>query len=296
MSSTAVLVLTRLAKSYRAGVLGCAATVEALRAVTLHVEPGELVTVGGDRGAGKTTLLLCAAGMLRADAGDVSWPSLTARPGRPPAGIAYAAERTPMYGFLTVRESLGYAATVRELHDPGTAGDADAAMDLSGLREHADVRLGLLGAAERDRLIVALALIAPPRLLLVDDVTGGSDAVGRAAFAKCLARVTAAGTAVVWAARAIGVVAEARAAYVLAGGRLHHSSLPVRRGLPRTTLELDVPAPHRAATLLAERLDTLHRRDGRVRVSLDTTTPEEVLAVCRDLAIPVLGSRVVREP
>src|SRR5256885_16926608 len=137
MSADHVLVLSRVAKSYKAGVLGCAATVEVLRGLSLRLKRGDFTTIEGPRGAGKTTLLLCAAGMLRADEGDVAWPALTRRPGRPPAEIAHAADRAPAYGFLTVRESIAYAATVRELHEPGTARDTSDFLDHAALTDSA---------------------------------------------------------------------------------------------------------------------------------------------------------------
>jgi ABC-type multidrug transport system ATPase subunit len=296
MSADHVLVVSRLAKSYKAGVLGCAATVEVLRGLSLRLKCGDFATVEGPRGAGKTTLLLCAAGMLRPDEGDVTWPSLPRRPGRPPADIAYAADRAPQYGFLTVRESIAYAATVRELHEPGTARDTSELLDVAALNDCAEVRIALLGASERARMLVALALVSSPRLLLVDDLSGGPDAVGRAAFARFLARVAAQGVAVVWSARAIGAVSDATVAYQLASGRLKRTGSFAAVPRVRKSIELDVPAAARAAAALAPRVHSVEHRGQYVRVPLDGASAEEVLALCRDLAIPVRASRVVREP
>lgn len=144
MSHDIALSISHLSKSYRAGVLGCTATVDVLRGLSLRLPAGQLITVEGARGAGKTTLLLCAAGMLRPDEGIVEWPSLPKRNTRPPRGLAYAADRAPMYGFLTVRESLAYAATVRELHEPGVAPDTEGLLDVARLRELAETRVGLM--------------------------------------------------------------------------------------------------------------------------------------------------------
>lgn len=295
MPANHVLVLSRLAKSYRAGVLGCAATVQVLRGLSLRLRPGELTVIEGPRGAGKTTLLLCAAGMLRADEGEVTWPLLPARFGRPPAGIAYAADRAPMYGFLSVRESIAYAATVRELHDPGTARESEELIDIAALRDCAESRVALLGAAERARLLVTLTLVAAPLLLLVDDLSGGPEAVGRAAFVRFLARVAASGVAVLWCARAVGVVSDATAAYRLDGGRLKRVRAFAAAPQTRKSIELDVPAAARAAAALAPLVHAVEHRGQFVRVPLDGSSAEEVLALCRDLAIPVRASRVVRE-
>lgn len=295
MSQDPVLVLSRVAKSYRAGVLGCAATVEVIRGLSLSVRPGEFVTVEGARGAGKTTLMQCAAGMLRPDSGSVSWPMLPKRSGRPPSLIGYAADRAPMYGFLTVRESIAYAATVRELHDPGPANDLTDVLALANLESCAALRVALLEPAERARLLLAFALIGTPKLLLVDDVGATADAVGRAAFVRCLARIATSGVAVLWAARRIGIVSYATNAYELVSGTLREAGLvPVSRA-SRVSLELDVAAVESAEAALADCTHAVERRNGRLRVSLQRATAEEILALCRDLAIPVRASRVVRE-
>jgi ABC-type multidrug transport system ATPase subunit len=225
--------LVDLHKAYHAGVLGCRATVEVLRGVTLRVHPGECVTVDADAGGGKTTLLFCAAGMLRPDRGAVHWPALPPRAGRPPAGIAYAGDRAPPYPFLTVREALAYAASVRELHEPGEARDAESLLRVAELREVEAVRIGLLGRAQLARLAVATALVSAPRLLLVDDLQGGADAAGRRSFAALLRRVADEGVGVLWAARALPAVDGAAVAYRLERGRLTRTAVGALRPLRR---------------------------------------------------------------
>lgn len=64
--------ITGLYKAFRAGIPGCTAHAQVLRGATLLVQPGEIVGIAGSVGTGKTTLLLCAAGLLRPDAGHVS--------------------------------------------------------------------------------------------------------------------------------------------------------------------------------------------------------------------------------
>ena len=291
--SLPVLSLVRLHKAYHAGLAGCSASVEVLRGITLRVMPGELVTVEAARSGGKTTLLFCAAGMLRPDHGEVHWPALPPRPNRPPAGIAYAADRAPPYGFLSTREALLYAATIRELHDPGSARGAEQLIELCGLSEVADLRTSLLSPAHRARLSLATALIPGPKLLLVDDIDGGPDAVSRAAFIKTLERITATGVAVLWAARQHGAVAPAAASYSLERGVLTRTALGAVPTGRRIALELDVPSPDR----VVERLYPLktRRRGAHLRVPLEGATPESILSLLRDLRIPVYGSRVVRE-
>lgn len=297
MQNNIVLQVSRLTKTYRAGAGECSAFIEVLRGVSLRLAPGDFATVEGTRASGKTTLLRCAAGLLRPDGGQVRWPTLNVRSGAPLSGVSLVVDRAPAHAFLTVRESLGYAATVREPHPGAPPRETDDLIDLAALGHVADVRVGLLAGAERARLQVALGMVSSPELLLVDDVDGGPDAVGRAAFARFLVRVAASGVSVLWSARAVGAVADATAAYALDGGRLRRSSTgSAERRRVRRSLELDVHAAGKVAAMLAPRLPVVECRGPRVRVPLEKTTAEEVLAICRTLAIPVSASRVVREP
>jgi energy-coupling factor transporter ATP-binding protein EcfA2 len=71
------LELIAVSRRYRAGLAGCSGEVAALDRVSLRVERGEIVGLVGGPGAGKTTLLLCAAGLLRPDAGIVRGHGVT---------------------------------------------------------------------------------------------------------------------------------------------------------------------------------------------------------------------------
>src|SRR5512132_1342763 len=99
-----------VAKSHRAGVEGCCASVRVLVDVTLRVRAGEIVGVCGAGGAGKSTLLLCAAGLLKPDRGEVRWFGAPAQwRARRERGVAFVAADPPHHAFLTARQSLEYA-------------------------------------------------------------------------------------------------------------------------------------------------------------------------------------------
>jgi energy-coupling factor transporter ATP-binding protein EcfA2 len=83
-----LLELRGVSRSYRAGIPGCCASALALRDVSLVLQPGELVALGGRRGSGKSTLLLIAAGLMRPDAGVVLWSG--ARASEHSVRVAYA--------------------------------------------------------------------------------------------------------------------------------------------------------------------------------------------------------------
>jgi ABC-type Mn2+/Zn2+ transport system ATPase subunit len=180
-------------KTYEAGVRGCSASVSVLRDVHLDVLAGEMVGVIAGAASGKSTLLLCASGLLRPDRGSVAWFGRPARrdPTSRPDGIAYAGDRPFPYGFLTIREALEYAAIVRDLPVRDGAERVGHALEHTGLSGIAHRRVDAVDGGALARLAIAGALLARPRLLLVDDLATGLDgdtAATLIALLCCLAR------------------------------------------------------------------------------------------------------------
>lgn len=156
-----------VSKRFRAGVRGCSASVLALDGLDLRVRAGERVGILGPARSGKSTLLLCAAGLLRPDAGVVRWRGAGRLP-RDRPGIALTSDRDGLYAFLTAREALDHHITTHMLaaHDRETR--ITMALGRTGLTAYAECRLSLLPAGARRRLAIAQALLAHPWLLLID--------------------------------------------------------------------------------------------------------------------------------
>ncbi|MFI5312407.1 MAG: ATP-binding cassette domain-containing protein, partial [Gemmatimonadales bacterium] len=95
---------------------GCSADVTALDGVSLAVSPGECVGVAGVAGAGKTTLLLCAAALLPPESGMV----------RGVRAAFVSVHGAAPHPYLSVRASLEFAASLRELAGRDEATDVDA--------------------------------------------------------------------------------------------------------------------------------------------------------------------------
>jgi ABC-type multidrug transport system ATPase subunit len=165
-------------KSYDAGVRGCSATVSVLRDVHLDVAAGDIVGIAAAPASGKTTLLMCAGGLMRPDRGYVSWFGAPPRrdPTVRPEGIAFAGDRPFPYGFLTIREAVEYAAIVRDLPLQDSAHRVTHSLERTGLAAIAHRRVDTLDGNALSRLALATALLARPRLVLVDDFPAGCDA------------------------------------------------------------------------------------------------------------------------
>jgi ABC-2 type transport system ATP-binding protein len=149
---------------------------EAVRGIDLEVATGEIFAFLGPNGAGKTTTVEILEGYRSRTAGEVTVlgadPARVDRAWRERIGIVL--QESKMHPELTVRESLelfaGYYRSPREV--AGT-------IDLTGLSEKAEDRVGRLSGGQQRRLDVALALIGDPELLFLDEPTTGFDPSAR---------------------------------------------------------------------------------------------------------------------
>lgn len=214
--------LTRgLSKSFRAGLHGGVSTVLALHAVELEVRRGEIVAVIGPHGAGKTTLLLCAAGLLRPDAGSISWFGTLQLPARRTPGVTYVPEYAAYYPFLTVRETLEYTLAIRDIPPTERADAIQAALSAVSLGERADARIATLSRNSHRRVAVAHALLGRPRALLFDETLTGADAATARDLSDVMRRLSTNGVTILLASHDAATASPLADRIVwLAGGQL----------------------------------------------------------------------------
>ena len=150
--------------------------VPVLHDVALTVGPCEVVALLGANGAGKTTLLRVIAGELRPSAGSVDFAGRGLVGRRPEevvsAGVALVPEGRRMFAGLTVRENLLLGAYSRRRAD--LAPDLDRVYALfPRLEQRAEQAAGRLSGGEQQMVAIGRALMARPRLLMIDELSQG---------------------------------------------------------------------------------------------------------------------------
>jgi len=149
----------------------------AIRGVSFEVQKGGIVTILGANGAGKTTVLKTISGVMDAQKGSVLFEGRDVRGVDPDKvmrlGVSHVPEGREVFPFLSVRENLRMGAFTRKDPD-GVAKDLE---DVFGyfpvLRERADQRAGSLSGGEQQMLAISRALMARPRLMLLDEPSLG---------------------------------------------------------------------------------------------------------------------------
>ena len=147
-----------------------------LHGVDLTVDRGQIVTLIGANGAGKTTLLKTISGLVRPTAGsiEIEGGSITHRPAHEivELGISQVAEGRAILKRMTVLENLRMGAFVR--NDPEINQDVrEMFKRFPALQERQDRLAGILSGGEQQMLAIARALMARPRLLLLDEPSLG---------------------------------------------------------------------------------------------------------------------------
>jgi len=174
--------------------------IQALHGLSIAVEPGEIVTLIGANGAGKSTTLRAVSGLVKPSAGTIRFD------GRDLAGLAahkilrlglaQVPEGRGIFPNLTVDENLDLGAFVRK-HGKELAGDRDRVFTLfPRLKERLDQRAGTLSGGEQQMLAIGRALLARPRLLLLDEPSLGLAPQLVQTIFKIIREINASGTTI----------------------------------------------------------------------------------------------------
>jgi branched-chain amino acid transport system ATP-binding protein len=173
--------------------------IEALKGVTLTVEEGECVTLIGSNGAGKSTTLRSISGLTPAREGKVMFEgrdiTRTAPQDIVRLGISQSPEGRKCFPRMTVRENLDMGAYLRR--DKGIGQDLERVFELfPRLHERERQKAGTMSGGEQQMLAIGRALMAQPRLLLLDEPSMGISPILTERIYDTIAEINRQGTTI----------------------------------------------------------------------------------------------------
>lgn len=151
--------------------------VQAVKDVSLTVQPGEVVAVLGPNGAGKTSTIDLLLGLSKPDAGSVKLFGMTPRAAIGRGLVAAVMQTGGLLKDITVRDTLVLTASLF-----ANAMDIDQAMERAGITSIAKRKIEKCSGGQQQRLRFAMALLSDPGLLMLDEPTTGMDVEGRRSF------------------------------------------------------------------------------------------------------------------
>jgi ABC-2 type transport system ATP-binding protein len=169
-SGAKALRIEGLTKRYPTGV-------EALRGVSLDIEPGEFFGLLGPNGAGKSTLIHCTTGLAQPTSGSIQVFGHDAidNYGEARLAVGLAPQELNIDWFLTVEETLDYHAGYFGMPGKERRERTKELLDAFSLSDKRNERTRTLSGGMKRRLILARALMHRPRLLILDEPTAGVD-------------------------------------------------------------------------------------------------------------------------
>jgi ABC-2 type transport system ATP-binding protein len=189
---------------------------EALRGVSFSAARGEKVAVIGPNGAGKTTLLQILAGALAPSGGSVTVPE---------ERVGWVPQRPALYSKLSVAENLRLFARLEKV--PDVEATVARMLDQTALGDRAGDEVGRLSGGNRQRVNIAIGLLAEPPVLLLDEPSASLDPRQRARLWEFIVSLAQGGTAVIFATHDVGEAErQGDRVLVLADGELLFTGTP----------------------------------------------------------------------
>ena len=228
-------------------------SVEAVRGIELEVQPGEIFGLIGPDGAGKTSTFQVLGGVMLATAGVAELMGRPARDARPFVG--YLTQAFSLYPDLSVRENIRYVGELRLVPREEIERRGRRYLEMFGMDRFGDRLAGRLSGGMKQKMALACALVAEPRILLLDEPTTGVDPVSRREFWDALVDLSSHGMTILVATPYLDEAERCHRVALMHEGRLVRTGTPgeIRDGLGLTRLELRTPDLQAAEAALAGR-------------------------------------------
>ena len=192
--------------------------------VSIRVDPGEVVALIGSNGAGKSSLLGAMSGLVKKRGGTVVYDDTDLTALQPDAivraGVVQVPQGRRLFNSLTVHENLLMGAYLRK--DKAVASDLERVLEmLPRLRQRYEFLAGKLSGGEQQQVAIARALMARPKVMLIDEMSLGLAPVLVDQLLEILTTINASGVAILMVEQDVQTALEfATRAYVLETGRV----------------------------------------------------------------------------
>ncbi len=199
--------------------------IHALKGLSFHVDPGEIVSLIGANGAGKTTILQTISGLLSARSGDISFDGHPLKKVQPhkivEMGLAHVPEGRRMFTGLTVEDNLLMGGHIVKSREEIKEGLEQAFTFFPRLKERRWQKAGTLSGGEQQMLAIGRALMSKPRLLLLDEPSMGLSPVLTQEIFTRIQDIAARGTTILLVEQNASMALQlANRAYVLETGHI----------------------------------------------------------------------------
>src|SRR5216117_2170731 len=227
--------------------------VEAIRGIDLDVWVSEIFGIIGPDGAGKTSTFQILGGVMEATSGAAELLGQPARQAR--AYVGYLTQAFSLYQDLSVAENLRYVGELRGVPVREIEQRGQHYLTMFGMERFTDRLAGRLSGGMKQKLALACALVAEPRILLLDEPTTGVDPVSRREFWDALAQLSSQGMTILLATPYLDEAERCHRVALMHDGRLHRTGTPaeLRQSLGLQRLEVRARDLRGAETALAQR-------------------------------------------
>jgi ABC-2 type transport system ATP-binding protein len=284
---------------------------EAVRGIDLEVREGEIFGLIGPDGAGKSTTFQILGGIMQPTSGAVEVFGQPARQTR--SIVGYLTQSFSLYPDLSVAENIRYVGDLRRVPAAEIAARGNRYLQMFDMDRFTDRLAGRLSGGMKQKLSLACALVAQPRVLLLDEPTTGVDPVSRREFWDTLAHLAADGLTIVIATPYLDEAERCHRVALMHLGQLHQTGTPaeLRDSLGMRRIEVHTDNLSAAEDLLmaaekdgrigdvqrfGDRLDVLVRDPAAGRSAVEETLAKAGIAA-RDIRVadPTLENTFVAE-
>jgi ABC-2 type transport system ATP-binding protein len=166
--------------------------------ISFEVKEGEVFGFLGSNGAGKSTTIKMLCGILEPTYGDalVGGFSIATQPDEVKRNIGYMSQKFSLYNDLTVNENINFFGGVYGLQDKLLKARKKWVLEISGLEGREDTLTSSLSVGFKQRLALGCAVIHEPKIIFLDEPTGGVDPISRRKFWDLITDLSDKGTTV----------------------------------------------------------------------------------------------------